>query len=51
MKVRSNSTLGSEKLLMIFLRVGNRITISVKWKAKKKGWIKVAINANVPYVR
>lgn len=48
MKVNNKDNLGSQKLRMIFLNVGNLITISDKWKAKKNGCTNVAINANVP---
>lgn len=49
--VRIRETRESDTLFKIFLNVGNLSKNSVKWKAKKKGWIYVAMNARVPYIR
>lgn len=49
--VRARETNESETDLRMFLSVGNLSRNSVKWKANKNGWYRVAMKASVPNSR
>ena len=49
--VNPSATLGSQKDLMMFLKVGYLKTTDDRWNANINGWYNVATNAAAPYAK